>query len=264
MKKYICFFTLVFVSLVCISCNFFTKEYESIEIKNAKEEYYIGDEVSLEVWIDDLVTNNNKLNWESSNDFIAGVLENGSLELRNVGEVTISVSLKNNSSLSDSVVITVKRRALEAISIYGSNIIATGNRATLTIETTPLHASNLVTWSSSDESVATVSEDGIVTALTCGEVTITAISRENKNISSTFNIEIQENLNGFIYPQYLSVTGSYALSPGYTSVYNVRVYPENAYSEVIWESTDPSVISIDEDGMAVGLKEGFKTAYLNL
>ena len=44
----------------------------------------------------------------------------------------------------------------------------------LTAEITPAEADQTVTWTSSDEAVATVDENGLVTALTYGKVTITA------------------------------------------------------------------------------------------
>lgn len=62
-----------------------------------------------------------------------------------------------------------------AISLDVSSLsINTGETRQITATTTP--AGGLVSWSSSDESVATVSSDGLVTAIGAGSATITATS----------------------------------------------------------------------------------------
>ena len=57
---------------------------------------------------------------------------------------------------------------------------------------TPVKASQEVTWSSSDESVATVSSDGVVTAIKAGNVTITATSTDDNSKTGTIDLVIKE------------------------------------------------------------------------
>ena len=69
--------------------------------------------------------------------------------------------------------------------------IATGSRLPLTaiVETTGF-VNKAVTWTSSDESIATVNSAGVVTAIAAGEVTITAASIYDNSQTATTTITI--------------------------------------------------------------------------
>ena len=61
----------------------------------------------------------------------------------------------------------------------------------------PSNANDIV-WKSSDPSVATVDENGIVTAVKGGTAVITASSETNPKISDTITINVKETYNGFV------------------------------------------------------------------
>ena len=69
-----------------------------------------------------------------------------------------------------------------------------GQTLTLTPAVSPSDASiKGVTWSSSDSSVAYVSQSGIVTAKSAGKVTITATSKDNSSITAKCTILVRSN-----------------------------------------------------------------------
>ncbi|OBR91261.1 bacterial Ig-like domain (group 2) [Clostridium ragsdalei P11] len=69
-----------------------------------------------------------------------------------------------------------------------------GDILQLTAVVTPENASNTkVDWSSSDSTVAAVDENGKVTALKAGTVTITAVSEDNKDAKAQCTITVTEN-----------------------------------------------------------------------
>ncbi|MBR6426110.1 MAG: S8 family serine peptidase, partial [Oscillospiraceae bacterium] len=68
--------------------------------------------------------------------------------------------------------------------------ILRGNTAKLTVEATPWGASEEVTWSSEDESIATVNEKGVVTAVGEGTTVITATSVEHPDVSASCTVEV--------------------------------------------------------------------------
>ncbi len=71
-----------------------------------------------------------------------------------------------------------------------------GDRITLTLVYTPQNATNKkVRWESSDDSIATVSDTGIITAISEGTVTIKAIS-EDGNLEASCTIKVSENTAG--------------------------------------------------------------------
>lgn len=109
----------------------------------------------------------------SSSTVVLRVAGNATYESRE-GKVTIQ---QKNGSLSISI--TVKqdgRVAVTGVTLDKSNLsLQPGETATLTATVKPDNATDKsVTWSSSDEKVATVSSDGTVTAVAVGTATITA------------------------------------------------------------------------------------------
>jgi uncharacterized protein YjdB len=72
-------------------------------------------------------------------------------------------------------------------------ILNVGNTVTITATVAPEEATNsAVTWSSSDESVATVDETGKVTAVAVGNATITATSEDDSSVSAGYELTVQQ------------------------------------------------------------------------
>lgn len=120
----------------------------------------VGDTLSL------IVTgvHNRPVNWLSSNSRIASV-ENGTVTARNMGCCTISVSIGTKTSFSFDL--TVNDPVTLSCYLFTMGI---GDSTTLTVNKL---FGRSVTWSSSDEKVATV-KNGTVTAVGYGCCTITA------------------------------------------------------------------------------------------
>ena len=80
---------------------------------------------------------------------------------------------------------------LKSISLGDSAItLSTGQTRTLTVTPNPSNASASVSWTSSDSSVATVS-NGKITAVKAGTATITATSTVNASIKATVTVTVQ-------------------------------------------------------------------------
>ncbi len=80
----------------------------------------------------------------------------------------------------------------ESLQIEGSiSELEVGKTYTLSAITTPTERADEITWTSSDESVATIDSDGVVTGISIGEVTITATSG---TLSDTYSLTIVHNL----------------------------------------------------------------------
>ncbi len=111
MKKIVCFISLLFLSLSFISCTKEeneikdptnnndteqdTKEIEFITINNLEDFYFIGEEgnLSITVYPNDVVINNIK--YETSDDNIISIDNNGHLETKNFGKCIITITVNN-------------------------------------------------------------------------------------------------------------------------------------------------------------------------
>ena len=139
------------------------------------------------------------------------------------------------------------------LTLDGMNI-AIGSTKRITRTITPVTASQNLTWSSSDPGIATVDQNGNVTAASYGNVTITATTTDGSNISATCNVFCYVPTTGIsLNPKYVQVTegGSARIVP--------TVTPSNAtYKDVTWTYNDLSYISLtknsDQSATITGLE----------
>lgn len=102
------------------------------------------------------------------------------------GTWTIKVESNNNSAVYGLLNITVSPVLVEQISIGSTATVAAGKTVQLTLSIQPDYADNqTVTWTSSDETVATVNESGLVTGVKKGTATITATATDGSNVHGT-------------------------------------------------------------------------------
>ncbi|GIE30384.1 hypothetical protein Ait01nite_034290 [Actinoplanes italicus] len=76
----------------------------------------------------------------------------------------------------------------ETVTITGAHEVTPGEQATLQAAVAPEHASQAVTWRSSDQAVATVSADGVVTGLGYGRAIITATPVAAPGLSASHEV----------------------------------------------------------------------------
>ena len=101
-----------------------------------------------------------------------------------------------------------------------------GNTMQLTATVLPSNATNkTVTWSTSNSSVATVSNNGLVTALAPGSVTITAMTTDGSNLSASCDVTVIEDLSN--YDNYLSMSDTTVMH-GETIVIPVKMTNESS------------------------------------
>lgn len=81
-----------------------------------------------------------------------------------------------------------------SIKIIGDEELFWGYTTNLKIEVLPSEASKEVIWQSSDPSIATVDQNGLVTGLKYGSVRIKAVSKYDANVFDTFKIKITEEV----------------------------------------------------------------------
>jgi|GEM_PF-2676318 len=118
--------------------------------------------------------------WKSSNTRVATVDQNGNVRAIGVGTAVITAMSKWNPLVEVSCEVTVVADPVTSISVSGVSLdrsnasIEWGNTLQLTATLEPGNATNKsVRWSSSNTGVATVSSNGIITAVSAGTATIT-------------------------------------------------------------------------------------------
>ena len=167
---------------------------------------------------------NKDVTWSSSNDATATVDENGLVTTHEVGTVTITATLKSDPTISSSVTIVVNPIKVSKITVtgYGKDYLVKGDTVTLgsTVEPSDAADKNIV-WSSSNESVATVEQNGKVTAVGQGTVSIKAMNDDsgvygeqvitvydNTPITKTVNVWVTNESQDVSYQFNIPVNGT--------------------------------------------------------
>ena len=145
--------------------------------------------------------------------------------------------------------------AVESVTLDETTLTLTrGETGKLTATVTSDNADDkTVVWSSSDASVATVSDDGTVTAKKEGTATITAqAGGKTATCAVTVNPIPVENVT-------LNVT-TLKLAPNMTKTLTATVNPDDADDKTVtWSSSNPAVATVSNDGMVTAVKVGAAT-----
>ena len=113
-----------------------------------------------------------------------------------------------------------------------------------------------VTWTSSDTNVATVSTDGLVTAVNGGTATITATTSNGKTATCTVKVVIPPT-GITLDKQELAFD-----DVGLTYQLTATVLPENATNKTVtWTSSHPDVATVDDNGLVTAKGEGITFIY---
>lgn len=130
-----------------------------------------------------------------------------------------------------------------------------GETAQLTAEVTPSYADNKrVTWQSSDEKVATVDENGKVTAVGNGTATITATS-----VSGSYTATVSVTVKIPVEIQKLTIEAEKETLTkiGESTELKVKIEPENAdLQKLIWKSDNEKVAIVNENGKVTAVGNG--------
>ena len=237
------------------TCNVTVKE-NKIDITNISLDknllkLYTGDVITLSAIITPENATDKTLIWTSSNENVASVL-NGVVTAKNKGFTNIIAKNEASGKYGDCLVEVIgKYIAIEQISLNpnAANLLI-GETLALSVVFTPDNATNKnVTWSSSDTSVASI-ENGIVTARSIGNTTITAITEDGGKIA-TCDIVVSAQITSITLNK-----SSVEIYIGETFTLTAIVTPSNASNEkIIWSSSDKSVATVDK-GVVKSFKPG--------
>ena len=145
--------------------------------------------------------------WTSSDEDVATVASNGVVTLRSTGSTTITASYAGNSTYSassDTYVLTVtdtrvattttiSDAGLSNVDLKNGTVAGSLSASVKVTSTDAAIGGATVTWSSSDEDVATIASDGTVTLVAVGTTTITASyagGGENGSSSDTYDLTV--------------------------------------------------------------------------
>ena len=142
------------------------------------------------------------IKWVSSNTSVAEVEQTTDITRAKIipvgkGTCTITATVEGYPNIKAICTVTVSEMVTDIVLSDTRLELAKGEKYKLTYSVVPEEALNKqVKWTSSDESVATVDQEGVVTAISEGSTTIKAISTENSYASGYCMLDVEGNLSG--------------------------------------------------------------------
>ena len=196
--------------------------------------------------------------WQSSDNEIATIDQNGLLKAVGEGEVTIKlyadVTIRNSmTTVSDKVTIHVTPLGVESIRLNMSRLdIANGSTATLTVSAVPSSAKlDEIEWTSSNDQVASVA-NGVVTAKSIGNAIITA-QVKGTNIKA----ECSVNVSPYVVTNMQFKTREVKMEVGHTFATELIIDPDNAEDKrVTYSSDNPAIASVSSTGVITAVSAG--------
>ncbi len=200
-------------------------------------------------------TDSKELTWKSSDESVATIDSNGTINALSAGTTTISVTSSNNIKKTFEVMVNNSNIAVTNITLNKTSLsLKEGESETLTPTITPANATDkTVTWTSSNTAVATVS-NGTVIAKKAGTATITAQAGTK---STTCQITVTANE--------IPVTNitlnktSLSLKEGESETLTPTITPANATDKTVtWTSSNTAVATVS-NGTVIAKKAGTAT-----
>lgn len=189
--------------LVTVNPNYVT----GISLNYTEKEMNVNDALQLYATIVPENATNSNLEWNTSNANVAMVTTTGMVIARSKGWAEITATTTDGSNLSAGCTVHVVVPPVLATSLTFETEqmeMTIDEKATLvaTLQPSDISSSELI-WSSSDNSIATVDNSGTITAVSIGNVIITAHTTDGSNLSASCNVRIKspsiDNYDNTVY-----------------------------------------------------------------
>ncbi len=177
----------------------------SVSVTPSSLELVSGKKASLTADVLPADATDKTVSWASSNAAVASVSGSGEVTAVAAGKASITVTTNDGGKQAVcTVTVTPAHVNVTSVTIDPTSLsVEKGQTGQLTVTVLPADASDpSVVWSSGDESVATVSQDGLVTGLSVGQTVITVVSKEDGTKKAECSVEVLKPSNMIWYKTY--------------------------------------------------------------
>lgn len=226
---------------------------ESITI-NGDETLSKNEEKTLTVTYNPTNTTDNKtVDWESSNPEIVSIDSTGKITGKKGGTAKITATVGNVKAEKEVKVVV----PIESVSLSGDDSILKGEtkRLNATINPEDTTDDKTITWSSDNENVLFVDQNGQIRGIKEGTANVKAVVAGKE---TTKQITVNE-----IHINSIAIDGDqeFEMIKNQTKNLSVTINPENTTDDkgVVWKTNNEEVARVDNDGKVTALKEGEAT-----
>lgn len=203
----------------------------------------VGDVIRLGVEIKPESATDKSLNWMVQIAEVLNVTQEGLLTAVGPGEAWVGVETTDGAFAY--LMFTVEPVKVERIEIEPvMSSLKIGETVQLTATVSPSNATNQhITWDSNDTDIASVDENGLVTAIGVGATDINARATDGSGEIQAVRINV---VSIPVYIESITIPSEITVEKGTQYEFNPEIAPDNASDkQLVWESSDPSLGSFD-------------------
>lgn len=197
--------------------------------------------------------------WESSNEEVATVSEYGIVQAKKKGEAVItaySFDKKKSATCKVTVIVPCVKLTIDK---YDKEM-EVGETQKINASMQPLETTDKISWTSSDKSIATVDEQGNVTAVAGGKVKITATA--DSGVSDKCEILVKVPSTSVTLNEKektLQIGDSFKLTATMLPNNSTDIMVWSMVNEISEDEDDADVVVIDKDGYVTAKNAGTVT-----
>lgn len=249
----------------------------SVVISSEKNVIYFGETAKININIAPEQAKSNAYEYIVSEPGKVAII-NDEISPLATGTVTIKVKMLDENEVTSNTLTFELRKYVTSVDIDEKEddvTLYTPNFDPSKPSTVSLHATlnkgdiaptdTRVSWSSNDESIATVDQNGVVTAVSAGNVNIVCTSVENNTIYDTCPVTVKQASPLPVGVQITSAGDVHNIDYGDNLTLTSIVLPEGAPQDVTWTTSDDSILSISSTGATCEVTGvGIGTAYVRV
>lgn len=230
-----------------------TAEILSITLDQPTLSIAAGKTAKLSAAIQPINARQRSVTWVSSDLGVVTVDSEGLVTGVRPGEAFVTAMAANGMSTQCKVLIRDVVFA-NSVSLSATKlVVAAGQEQALTLSLTPANSNELINWKSSDVSVATVTQEGVVSPLRNGNTVITATTESLKEVSCV----IQVVDAGSVVTDIKVDADKLSIYEGEARLLSAQIKPSRATDPmVVWSSDNEQVAQVESNGLVAGVGHG--------
>jgi len=219
---------------------------ESVTDITLSDQFYklgLGDTYRLTATVTGNTATDKGVVWTSSNKSIVTVDQYGRIKGIKLGSATITCSAADGSGAEDTCEVTVVRLVTNIDLDVSYITLVQGKSYAVTATVYPSNASFVdPIWTSSDENVAIVDQNGVITALNAGDSVVRAEADDTGGAYAICYVHVIAPVSATS----ISISESeVVMSPGETKTVAISLVPANTTETYMWTSDNNAVASVD-------------------
>ena len=214
---------------------------------------YVGGTLALSAAFTPANATIQALTWQSANEKVATVDENGVVTGISKGTASIRATARDGSGKYATFSVQVLQQPQSVSLNESSLVISVGSAKTLRATVLPEKTNNKkVVWSSSDTTIATVNQSGRINPVSPGRCTITAACQDFPQLSASCEVEVRQPVTRIAFTE-----KEVSVNVGSTLQVYWEISPANAtVTDVSFSTNKESIATVSAGGLITAHKRG--------